>query len=508
VADGHASREFHQNPSALTISDIRRARRATGLTLTEIAGRTRIPAPLLRELEWGYLRNWPGGHYGRTQLVRYARAAGLDDEVVVDTVWPMLQGAVHERGTEAVLQPTTTPVAEGEILEDLPVALPAAVLPVEPAPRNRVLAALALVALLTIALLPAVWYSMSARRQIANMAASLTAPGSRDAGAPVKGSATSDSGSSAAAGEKHPREEPPIPTLPAGAAPSETGRPRALAGAVRPSDVPPAGKNTPRPASVLPRDSIAYSPAFATAGSAMFSQADADGRSPLMRADTNAGGEILKITTVVDDGANNFHARPSPDGTRIAFDSDRDGERAVYVADSTGHNVRKVSGDGFAAIPTWSPDGERLAFVRAEANKPQVWNLWTVELGSGEMHRLTSHPYGQPWGGSWFPDGRHIAYGREDDLIILDIDTGARRVYHTPKPGHQLRTPAVSPDGRRIIFQVNRDGAWVLELSDGSMRKVLSDPSADEYAWSPDGRRVAFHSRRSGEWGVWLMAAR
>ena len=66
--------------SPLTISDIRRARRATGLTLAEISERSHISIRLLRELEWGYLRNWPGSDVGRHQLVRYAHAAGLDDQ--------------------------------------------------------------------------------------------------------------------------------------------------------------------------------------------------------------------------------------------------------------------------------------------------------------------------------------------------------------------------------------------------------------------------------------------
>jgi len=37
------------------------------------------------------------------------------------------------------------------------------------------------------------------------------------------------------------------------------------------------------------------------------------------------------------------------------------------------------------------------------------------------------------------------------------------------------------------------------------MRRVLDDPTAEEYAWAPDGHRVAFHSKRSGGWGVWVM---
>ncbi|HEX6976154.1 MAG TPA: hypothetical protein VF147_17225, partial [Vicinamibacterales bacterium] len=251
----------------------------------------------------------------------------------------------------------------------------------------------------------------------------------------------------------------------------------------------------------------AYSPAFATVGSAMFYHTEANGRSALMRADTDSRGAVLRITSVVDDRAQNFHARPSPDGTRIAFDSDRDGERAVYIADSNGHNVRRVSGGGFAAIPSWSPDGQSLAFVRAEPGKPRVWNLWMTDLETGAERRLTSYQYGQPWGGSWFPDGKRIAYSHESNLVILDLASGKRRVFNAPIKGRLVRTPAVSPDGRRVIFQVSRDGTWLLDVADGSMRKVLSDPSAEEYTWAPDGRRVAYHSRRTGDWGVWVMAA-
>ena len=62
-----------------------------------------------------------------------------------------------------------------------------------------------------------------------------------------------------------------------------------------------------------------------------------------------------------------------------------------------------------------------------------------------------------------------------------------------------------SPDGTKIIFQVFRHGAWLLDLADGSMQRVLTDPTAEEFAWSPDGRRVAFHSRRDGQWGIYVL---
>jgi Tol biopolymer transport system component len=90
---------------------------------------------------------------------------------------------------------------------------------------------------------------------------------------------------------------------------------------------------------------------------------------------------------------------------------------------------------------------------------------------------------------------------------VLDITTRAARAFRSPRQGHLVRTPAVSPDGTLVLFQVYKDGVWLLDLSSGSMRRVLDDPSAEEFAWSPDGARVAYHSHRDGSWRIWLMPA-
>jgi Tol biopolymer transport system component len=251
--------------------------------------------------------------------------------------------------------------------------------------------------------------------------------------------------------------------------------------------------------------SQALSPSFAPTGSAVFFHAGIR-EAPVLRADTSVGGDVLQVVRVIDDGSANYHPRISPDGELVAFDSDRDGERGVYIASRDGTGVRRVSGEGYAAVPSWSPEGGRLAFVRAEPGRPRVWNVWILDVPTGRQHRITAHAYGQPWGASWLPRGNHVVYSHEDRLVLHDLNTGAERIFPSPVRGRLARTPAVSPDGRHVIFQVYRDGAWLLELADGSMRRVLEDPTAEEFAWSPDGRTVAFHSRRAGGWGLWTMS--
>lgn len=85
------TRAFKAAPRAdLTISDVRRARRATGLSLGHLAAVAEVPSTRLRDLEWGYLRDWPATAEARAQLIRYARAAGLDESLVLSIAWPMI----------------------------------------------------------------------------------------------------------------------------------------------------------------------------------------------------------------------------------------------------------------------------------------------------------------------------------------------------------------------------------------------------------------------------------
>jgi hypothetical protein len=398
---------------------------------------------------------------------------------VLGTVWPLLQQAIDARAARII----DADVVDEEAAGASPLVTKSAALPQrrpsnEPSIRKRTFqAALAIAALVAVSLVPAFWLD-------------------RESAAPATQGLTTSSSPAEA-----PVREQQVDPITEAAEPGAASRQQRSA-ARRATQV----DFHAQPARL--DEAVAFSPAFATTGSAVFYHSAAVGNSAIVRADTGESGEVLRVTSIVNDDAQNFHARPSPDGKMIAFDSDRQGERAVYVADADGHNVKRVSGEGFAAVPSWAPDGRRLAFVRAEPNRPRVWNLWTVDLASGETTRLTSHSVGQPWGAAWFPDGERIAYSHEDRLIVRTLDGRSQQIFPSPRKGRLLRTPAVSPDGRRVIFQVFRDGGWILDLNDGSMTRILTDPTAEEFSWSPDGQRVAYHSRKSGTWSVWMMAPR
>jgi len=514
-------------PSEATVSDIRRARRDTGLPLEEVSKKSRIPVSMLRQLEWGYLRHWPKGLYGRTQLGRYARAAGLNRDFVLDALLPLIEAdgetpvesGIEERTVPAaaaaadpivIMQPTFAP---GEVLfegegaaasvappivapDDPPVRTfePARVAePVDPystraSRRSMVLQAAAALIIVTAA--GALWglhdnsadrrRSMPSVRQVPALALPHddSSAGDLDAGDRVRES----------------RSRPMIDAAPA-----------VSTGGVRARDahlVVPVSDTGLLNGDEDDDDGASTSTSFASAGGVAF----ADPTQPAAGAiDAGLG---LRVTRIVDEHSRNYHTRPSPDGTQVAFDSDRDGERGVFVADADGRNLRRVSGQGFAAVPNWAPDGRTLSFVRAELDNPNVWNLWALDLASGESRRLTSNTSGRPQGGSWFPDGQRIAYSRGGSIVVLDAASGRPTTYPTPQPGRAAGPPAISPDGRYAIFQVTGDGAWLLDLSDGASRKVLSDPSAGDFTWSPDGSRVAYYSRRDAEWNVWVTVAR
>ena len=251
-----------------------------------------------------------------------------------------------------------------------------------------------------------------------------------------------------------------------------------------------------------------------------------------------AGGESR---TLVSDVGTATAAIWSPDGSRIAFASDRAGSPDIWVVQvADGTLVPLVSWPGIEDTPVWSADGESVLF--GSDRDSRIADLWAVPASGGEPTRMTTtgNVFGarsnlvgadavvqyvaseagafgigrvRPGGelaaiwdrstallGSVSPDGTEVlALVQQPDgamaNMILRTDGG---------PGRTILTPAEAatwwaPDGKSVLFTLTEAGATdvgVLNLSDGTTRRLTRTPQAEDGSeFTPDGRTVVF--RRS-----------
>jgi Tol biopolymer transport system component len=140
----------------------------------------------------------------------------------------------------------------------------------------------------------------------------------------------------------------------------------------------------------------------------------------------------------------------SPDGRQIAFISDRDGNAEIYLMQTDGSNLRRLTNHPADDWPAaWSPDGQRLVFA---SNRDENWNLYLVSVEGSPALRLTNAP-GDEREPVWSPDGQMIAFaygdGQNWDIYAIPAPVGV--VTETP-PDLWLRITQTPGDERYPVW--------------------------------------------------------
>lgn len=198
--------------------------------------------------------------------------------------------------------------------------------------------------------------------------------------------------------------------------------------------------------------------------------------------------------------------------TKLAFNSDRDGERMtnsveargvreIYIADYDGENQRRLTVQKSLNITsTWSPDGRSIAYTSYRRGPPHIF---ISNIYQGTLEEPTRSSTAQDMLPVWSPDGSRLAFASTRDgnfeIYVMNRDgSNVRRI--TNHPGADT-TPTWAPSGTQIAFTSDRTGTPQIYVvgSDGlGLRQVTRETYADRATWSPAPYNEIAYTARTG----------
>lgn len=232
----------------------------------------------------------------------------------------------------------------------------------------------------------------------------------------------------------------------------------------------------------------------------------------LMSKKTDHGPFLTSLKQLTNGSGLDDFPTFAPDGNAIAYCSNAKGNFDLYVRQLTpGARERQLTNDGGQNLhPAWSPDGQRIAFTSKIRG-----GIWVIPANGGEARQLSefgSRP-------AWSPDSRTIVFQSNPSsdlggaarnalspstLWVVDAEGGEPKPLTkvgVPAGGHG--SPAWSPNGRRIAFEVDdfhSSHVWTIAADGTDPKPVCPNPAA-EPSFTPDGKSICVSS-----WGIRLVS--
>jgi TolB protein len=201
----------------------------------------------------------------------------------------------------------------------------------------------------------------------------------------------------------------------------------------------------------------------------------------------------------------------SPDRQVIAFSSWRTGYQDIYLLFPYGgtplQNPTKGTPDRQSWLPAWSPDGTRIAFTSSRDGNAEIY---VMNRDGSNVQRLTNHPSidSTP---TWSPTGTQIAFASErtgnPQIYIVNVDgTGLQRITNESHADRPTWSPAPLNE---IAFSARAGGGNIIKIFDFATRgtRALTDSVGNNESptFAPNGRHVAFVSSRAGREQIFVI---
>ena len=202
----------------------------------------------------------------------------------------------------------------------------------------------------------------------------------------------------------------------------------------------------------------------------------------------------------------------SPDGGRLAFQSDRAGVGDdIWIINADGSGAERLTSDPSSVLPGWTLGPSRVSF---SSNHEGNFEIYTVNPNGSETNRLTNDS-NRDLAPNWSPSGDRLVFQSDraspPTFEIWTVGSDGSNPQRLTTTGAGELTPSYSPDGTLIAFASDRDGAGIREIyvmnANGSNQERLTTFGArtTDPTWSPDGTRIAFQSDTDGDFEIYVI---
>ena len=201
----------------------------------------------------------------------------------------------------------------------------------------------------------------------------------------------------------------------------------------------------------------------------------------------------------------------SPDGNRLAYVSFEGGSSSIYIQDiSTGSRQLVAKFRGINSAPAFSPDGGRMAMTLSRSGNPEIY---VMNLGSKALTQVTNH-FGIDTEPTWSADGGTLYFtsDRGGQPQIYQVPAGGGSASRVSFQGNYNASASVSPDGQKIATAQGAGNTYriaVMDRSLGSARwTTLSPGSLDESpSFAPNGAMIIYAAREGGRGVLYAVSA-